>query len=94
MRGVEFFFTHGTRNVGAMGGNGMSTQVFPEMGVPKNRWFIRESPIKMADLGVPRFQETPIYNYIYIYRLYIYGEWGMGCIMTRATTIFQVAPQL
>ena len=39
--------------------------VFPKIGVPQNGWFITEKPIKMDDLGVPPFSETPIclYNF-------------------------------
>ena len=35
--------------------------VFPKIVVPQNGWFIRENPIRINDLVVPLFLETPIW---------------------------------
>ena len=39
---------------------------FPKIGIPQNGWFVMENPIKMDDLGVPLFLETPKWIYFMI----------------------------
>ena len=37
----------------------LSKWLFPKIVVPQNEWFIMENPMKMDDLGIPLFLETP-----------------------------------
>ena len=37
--------------------------MFPKIGVPQNGWFRMKNPIKLDDLGIPLFLETPTFRF-------------------------------
>ena len=50
----------GRSNIFLMDGWMVDLGVSKNRGKPQNGWFIMENPIKMDDLGVPLFLETPM----------------------------------
>ena len=59
--------------------------VFPKIVVPQNGWFIRENPIKMDDLGIPLFLETPIWSSKWKFWISLVnevpGHWSYSCFL-------------
>ena len=65
--------------------------VFPKIGVPKNGWFMMENPIKMDDLEVLLFSETPICSSHII--SYFSVHWGEAMIRWQPKSHSKKHPQ-
>ena len=53
------------------------------MGVSQKWWFILENPIKMDDLGVPLFQETPICAMLFLVLLDL-AQYSLGLLVSAS----------
>ena len=61
---------------------------FPSMGNPKHGWFIVENLVRMNDLGVPPFMETPKYNHL-IYRPWeLFPGSSLSLCLSHATALW------
>ena len=63
------------------GGDDLITWVFLKILVPQNGWCILENPIKMDDLWVPLFLETPTYSLYFSMVAIMHNSWEMSSIL-------------